>query len=100
MDAATLYMVVQMASGDPRTALKVPLRAGQSCEQAKLETNSSMLTHKEFDRLPTTAAAVVVYAFGMSIAAITLVVIAAGAKLGSLFFAPGTPRRPVLASAW
>ena len=49
MDAATLYMVVQMASGDARTALKVPLRAGQSCEQARLETNSSMLTHKEFD---------------------------------------------------
>ena len=48
MDSTTLYMIVQLASGETRTALKVPLRAEQSCERAKLDTDAHMLMQDQF----------------------------------------------------
>lgn len=44
----TLYMVVRLASGEAHIALKTPLR-GQTCEQAKINTNSYTLIHEQFD---------------------------------------------------
>jgi len=48
MDATTLYMIVQTASWEARTALKVPLREGQSCERAKLDADVHMRMHEQF----------------------------------------------------
>lgn len=49
MDAMTLYMVVRMASGEARVVLKEPLREGQTCERAKLDTNAYILMDEQFD---------------------------------------------------
>lgn len=49
MDAMTLYMVVRLANGEAHIAMKVPLRAGQTCERAKLDTNAYILMDEQFN---------------------------------------------------
>ena len=48
MDAMTLYMLVRLANGDAHTALKVPLRPGQTCERAKLDADVYLLMDDQF----------------------------------------------------